>query len=55
MPFVEKLLGYKSVSFVGMEKNAGKTQTLNYVLNRLRSFSDVSLAISSIGDRKSVV
>lgn len=49
MPFVEKLLGYKSVSFVGMEKNAGKTQTLNYVLNRLRSFSDVSLAISSIG------
>ena len=49
MPFVEKLLEYKSVSFVGMEKNAGKTQTLNYVLNRLRSFSDVSLAISSIG------
>lgn len=49
MPFVEKILGYKSVSFVGMEKNAGKTQTLNYVLNRLRNFSDVSLAITSIG------
>lgn len=49
MPFVEKLLGYKSVSFVGMEKNAGKTQTLNYVLGRLRSFSDTKIAISSIG------
>lgn len=49
MPFVEKLLGYKSVSFVGMEKNAGKTQTLNYVLNRLRTFSNLKLAISSIG------
>lgn len=49
MPFVEKLLGYKSVSFVGMEKNAGKTQTLNYVLGRLRSFSDTTIAISSIG------
>lgn len=49
MPFVKKILEYKSVSFVGMEKNAGKTQTLNYVLSRLRSFNDVHLAISSIG------
>lgn len=49
MPFIDKLLNYKSVSFVGMEKNAGKTQTLNYVLGRLRNFSDLKIAVSSIG------
>lgn len=49
MPFVEKLISYRSVSFVGMEKNAGKTQTLNYVLGRLRSFSSLRIAVSSIG------
>lgn len=49
MPFIEEVLKYKSISFVGMEKNAGKTQTLNYVLGRLRTFSNIKLAISSIG------
>ena len=49
MPFIEDILKYKSISFVGMEKNAGKTQTLNYVLSRLRTFSNLKLAISSIG------
>jgi hypothetical protein len=32
-----------------MEKNAGKTQTLNYVLGRLRTFSNIKLALTSIG------
>ncbi len=49
MPFVENMLRYKSVSFVGMEKNAGKTQALNYVLGRLRTFFDKKIAVSSIG------
>ncbi len=49
MPFVENILRYKSVSFVGMEKNAGKTQALNYVLGRLRNFFDKKIAVSSIG------
>ena len=49
MPFIEDVLKYKSISFVGMEKNAGKTQTLNYVLSRLRTFSNLKLALSSIG------
>ena len=48
MPFIEDILKYKSISFVGMEKNAGKTQTLNYVLSRLRTFSK-TIAITSIG------
>lgn len=49
MPFIEEILKYKSISFVGMEKNAGKTQTLNYVLGRLRTFSNIKLALTSIG------
>lgn len=49
MPFIEEVLKYKSISFVGMEKNAGKTQTLNYVLSRLRTFSNIKLALTSIG------
>lgn len=49
MPFIEEVLKYKSISFVGMEKNAGKTQTLNYVLGRLRTFSNIKLALTSIG------
>ena len=49
MPFIEDVLKYKSISFVGMEKNAGKTQTLNYVLGRLRTFSNIKLALTSIG------
>ena len=48
MPFIEDVLKYKSISFVGMEKNAGKTQTLNYVLSRLRTFSK-TIALTSIG------
>lgn len=49
MPFIEEILKYKSISFVGMEKNAGKTQTLNYVLGRLRTFSNIKIALTSIG------
>lgn len=48
MPFVKDILNYKSISFVGMDKNAGKTETLNYVLSRLRSFNK-SIAVTSIG------
>lgn len=35
MPFVRDLLGYRSVAVVGMEKNCGKTECLNYILRRL--------------------
>ena len=47
MPFVEKLLGYKSVSFVGMEKNAGKTQTgdidgvINQYINTVKTMHGI--------------
>ena len=48
MPFVKDVVAYKSVSVVGLEKNTGKTETLNYVLKRLRS-STKQIAITSIG------
>jgi len=48
MPFVDEIIKYKSVSIVGMEKNTGKTECLNYVLRRLGN-SQHKLGITSIG------
>lgn len=48
MPFVDEILKYSSLSVVGMEKNVGKTVTLNYLLHRLSSTS-TSVAVTSIG------
>ena len=48
MPFVDEIIKYKSVSIVGMDKNTGKTECLNYILRRLGK-SDHRLAITSIG------
>ncbi len=47
MPFVSDILRYRSLSIVGLAKNTGKTETLNYVLRRLPC--DVALAVTSIG------
>ena len=35
MPFTGDILQYKSMSIVGLEKNTGKTECLNYILKRL--------------------
>ena len=48
MPFINEILSHRSVSIVGLEKNTGKTETLNYVLNRLRATGS-QIAITSIG------
>ena len=48
MPFMEKIRGCRSLSIVGLEKNTGKTVSLNYVLGRLAEMS-VSTAVTSIG------
>jgi hypothetical protein len=48
MPFINELLNYKSISFVGMEKNAGKTEALNYVIKRLNDYNK-TIAVTSIG------
>ncbi len=48
MPFIDELLIYDSVSIVGLEKNTGKTECLNYLLRRIDSV-DKKLAITSVG------
>ena len=35
MPFIKEILKYDSLSIVGLEKNVGKTECLNYILSRL--------------------
>ncbi len=48
MPFIEELLNYRSLSIVGLEKNTGKTECLNYILNRL-PLNKMKVGVSSIG------
>lgn len=48
LPFITDILSQRSVSIVGLEKNTGKTETLNYILNRLQA-EDMPMAITSIG------
>lgn len=48
MPFIDELMKYSSCSIVGMEKNTGKTECLNYVMRRL-PLDIIKVAVSSIG------
>ena len=48
MPFIEELIKYRSCSIVGLEKNTGKTVSLNYVLSHL-PLDRMRIAVSSIG------
>ncbi|PKQ61005.1 hypothetical protein BZG02_17055 [Labilibaculum filiforme] len=48
MPFLNDIANYRSLSIVGLEKNTGKTECLNYVLSRLRG-SHKQIALTSIG------
>ena len=45
---INEILKYKSLAVVGLEKNTGKTETLNYVLSQLACY-DVRVAVTSIG------
>jgi len=49
LPFINDILKFKSISFVGLQKNTGKTETMNYVLNRLCSYPNIKVGITSIG------
>ncbi len=48
MPFVDDILKCRSVAFVGIDKNSGKTEAMNYFLQRA-SLSNKTLAVTSIG------
>lgn len=47
MPFIHDILKYDSLSIVGLEKNTGKTECLNYILKRLPP--NIRPAVTSIG------
>jgi hypothetical protein len=48
VPFIGNILPYKSLAIVGMDKNTGKTECLNYVIKRLKD-SGKKIALTSIG------
>lgn len=48
MPFISEILKYDSLSIVGLEKNVGKTECLNYILYRL-PLERMKIAVTSIG------
>lgn len=48
MPFVDEILKHRSVSIVGLEKNTGKTECLNYIIKRL-PLEYFNVAVTSIG------
>lgn len=48
MPFISEILQYNSLSIVGLEKNTGKTECLNYILKRL-PLQNYKVAVTSIG------
>lgn len=48
MKIIDEILQIQSLSIIGLEKNTGKTETLNYVLGRLRCV-DKCIAVTSIG------
>lgn len=48
MPFIWDILKYDSLSIVGLEKNTGKTECLNYILGRL-PLTRYKVAVTSIG------
>lgn len=48
MPFLEEIKKYRSIATIGLEKNVGKTETMNYILKRLKD-EGISVGITSIG------
>lgn len=47
MPFINNILKYNSIAVVGLEKNTGKTECLNYILSKIHD--RCSCAVTSIG------
>ena len=48
MNLIDEILGCRSVSVVGLDKNTGKTESLNWILGRVRELG-VQVGVTSIG------
>ena len=47
MKFLNSLMNFETLSVVGLEKNTGKTETMNYIIEHLHD--EIKLGITSIG------
>jgi len=48
MPFINEILHCSSLSIIGMEKNTGKTECLNFIIKKLQD-KQIPFAITSLG------
>lgn len=48
MDFVEHISDFRSLAIVGLEKNTGKTECLNYILHRIKNSAPL-FALTSVG------
>ncbi len=48
MPFIQDILKYKSLAITGLEKNTGKTECLNYIIDRIKDTGH-KIAVTSVG------
>ena len=48
MPFIPDILKYKSLAITGLEKNTGKTECLNYIIDRIKDTGH-KIAVTSVG------
>ncbi|MGM0640892.1 MAG: hypothetical protein ACQESN_05670 [Thermotogota bacterium] len=47
MNFIDNLMNFETLSVVGLEKNTGKTETMNYIISHLKD--KITIGITSIG------
>ena len=48
MTFIDNILKYRNVAVVGLEKNTGKTECLNYIISNIKD-KNLNVAVTSIG------
>ncbi|MBK8951939.1 MAG: hypothetical protein IPM85_06130 [Chitinophagaceae bacterium] len=48
MPFIQDILKYQSLAITGLEKNTGKTECLNYIIDRIKDAGN-KIAVTSVG------
>ncbi len=53
--FLEKVSSYKTVAIIGLEKNTGKTETLNFILNSLKNKVFGVTSIGTDGESRDIV
>ncbi|WP_338432231.1 hypothetical protein [Clostridium tyrobutyricum] len=53
--FIDSIYKYKSISIIGLDKNTGKTTTLNFLIHRLKNKKIGITSIGRDGEREDIV